>query len=219
MRRAGLLALSIGALYAAPARADDAPALPAPRLVPELSLSKDKAPESVAQDSWSTRKKQVSLMGGSPGSPAGIVGFTFEYSPIKYVVLGAGGGYSPEGGIRGTFMPRLRLPLTRWFAVGMGVPLTLGQYEYSEKTQDHCSYSGCEGASRTTRSWSFAAWGQLEPNVELRVGGGLALRVFAGYARVLNDDDDRCTSSLLHGCPSTIGNQKIYGGLTVGYAW
>ena len=219
MRRAVLVTLLIGASYAAPARADDTPTLPAPRLVPELSLSKDKAPESVSQDSWSTRKKQINLMGGSPGSPAGIVGFSFEYSPIKYVVLGAGGGFSPDGGLRGTFMPRFRLPLNRWFAVGMGFPLTLGQYEYSEKTQDECSYSGCTGASRTTRSWSLAAWGQLEPNVEFRVGFGLALRVFGGYARVLNDDDDRCTSSMLRGCPSTIGNQKIYGGLSLGYGW
>jgi hypothetical protein len=204
------------------ARADDPSyGLPAPRLIPELSLAKDKGVESVTEgDSWSTRKKQVSLMGASPGSPLGPVGLSFEYAPIKYVVLGVAGGFSPsDGGFRGSFMPRLRLPLTRNVAVGFGFPLTLGPYEYSIHQNEICQSAGCAVGYRTTRDWPLAIWGQLEPNVEIRVGPGVALRIYGGYAHVLNDQSDQCTSTLTHGCPSKIGDQKFYGGLALGYAW
>jgi hypothetical protein len=202
------------------ARADDPSyGLPAPRLVPELSLAKDKGVESAQENSWATRKKQVSLMGGSPGSPLGVVAASFEYAPTKYTVLGAGGGWAPDGGLRGSFMPRLRLPLNRWFAVGLGFPVTLGPYEYSERVPELCQEAGCSTGYRTTRSWNLAFWGQIEPNVEFRLGNsGVALRVFTGFAAVLNDDD-RCTSTLTKGCPSQIGDRKWYGGLAAGYAW
>lgn len=220
MRWAGAL-LGLGAIsLAIDARADDAPALPQPRLVPELSLAKDKGVESMPQpDSWSTRKRAVSLFGGAPGSPLGVVGLTLEYAPIKYLVLGAGGGFAPDGGLRGSFMPRVRLPLNRWFAVGFGTPFTVGPYEYSFRQPEICQFAGCSVGYRTTRSWGIAAWGQLEPNVEFRVSSAVALRIFGGYARVLNDESDRCTSTLARGCPSTLGEQKIYGGISAGYAW
>jgi hypothetical protein len=63
-----------------PARAE----LPAPRLVPELSLSKDKGVESAPRpDPWTTRKRTISLQGGAPGGPTGLVGLSFEYAPIS----------------------------------------------------------------------------------------------------------------------------------------
>jgi hypothetical protein len=203
------------------ARADDANyGLPAPRLVPELSLAKDKGVESAPDgDSWSTKKKQISLMGASPGSPLGPVALSFEYAPIKYVVLGAAGGFSPDGGLRGSFMPRLRLPLSRLFAIGLGFPLTFGPYEYSIHQPELCQTAGCSVGYRTTRDWPLAIWGQLEPNVEIRVGPGVALRLYGGYAHVLNDQSDQCSSTLARGCPAKIGDQKFYGGLAAGYAW
>lgn len=194
--------------------------LPSPRLVPELTLSKDKGVESpVTADPWTTRPRTISLQGASPGSPMGAVGVTFEYAPIKYVVLGVGGGFSPDGGPRGSFMPRLRLPINRWFAVGLGFPFTLGPYEYSISQQEQCPFAGCGTGYRTTRSWPLAVWGQLEPNVEIRVGPAVALRLFAGYARVLNSESDRCTSTLPNGCPSQLGESRVYGGVSLGYAW
>ncbi|MBX3227308.1 MAG: hypothetical protein KIT84_34770 [Labilithrix sp.] len=202
------------------ARADDAPALPVPRLAPDLSLSKDKGVESAPQpDSWTTRPRAVSAVVGAPGSPLGIAALSLEYAPIKYLVLGTGGGFSPDGGWRASFMPRLRLPLNRWFAVGMGFPFTLGPYEYQFKQDEQCQSAGCGIAAKTTRSWPLVFWGQLEPNVELRISGAVALRLFGGYARVLNDESDRCTSTLPSGCPSRLGEQKWYGGLAMGYAW
>ena len=219
VRRVSLLAF-VGAtsllVGAAPARA----ALPTPRLVPDLSLSTDKNQDAAPEpDPWVNRKKSISLAGGSPGSPTGVAGLTLEYAPVKWIVLGAGGGYSPDGGPRGAFMPRLRLPLNHWVAVGMGFPFSLGPYQYTFEQPQQCDYAGCATGIRTTRTWSIATWGHLEPNVEFRVGPGVALRLFGGYGRVLNTQSDGCTSTDPRGCPSNIGEQKVYGGLTLGYAW
>ena len=211
----GACAAVLLTLVPAKARAE----LPAPRLVPELTLSKDKGVESVPEaDPWTTRKKTISLQGGAPGGPTGVAGFTFEYAPIKYLVLGTGGGWSPEG-LRGAFMPRLRLPLNRWFAVGFGFPLSFGPYQFSASQAEQCEYAGCSTGFRTTRTWTMAAWGHLEPNIEIRLNAAIALRLYGGYAKLLNDSSDRCDSTLPNGCPSTIGEQKWYGGFGIGYAW
>jgi hypothetical protein len=197
--------------------------LPTPRLIPELSLSKDKGVESApSEDSWENRKKTISLVGGAPGSPTGVAGFSFEYAPIKYLVLGAGGGWAPDsgpGGPRGAFMPRVRLPLNRWFAIGMGTPLALGPYQFTAQQVEQCEFAGCSTGYRTTRTWTMAVWGHIEPNIEFRVGPGVALRLYAGYGRLLNTESDQCRSTLPNGCPSNIGEQKWYGGLALGYAW
>jgi hypothetical protein len=193
--------------------------LPAPRLVPELSLSKDKGPDDVRGDPWTDQKRTVSVLGGSPGSPTGLAGLTFEYAPIKYAVLGFGGGWAPDGGARGAFMPRLRLPLNRFFAVSFGTPLSIGSYHFTERVAETCAEVGCPQGYTTTRTWSPAVWGHLEPNLEFRVGPGVALRLYAGVGRVLNRDSDACRSTLMNGCPSDIGEQKIYGGLALGKAW
>jgi hypothetical protein len=199
------------------ARADD---LPAPRLVPELTLSKDKGVESApAADTWTSRPRTINLQGGAPGSPIGVAGLSFEYAPIKYLVLGAGGGYSPDGGMRGAFMPRLRLPLSRRFAVGLGTPFALGPYQFTASQVEQCPYAGCSTGYRTTRTWTMAAWGHIEPNVELRVVGAVALRFYGGYAQLLNAQGDQCVSTVANGCPSRIGETKLYGGLALGYAW
>ncbi len=214
-RVVGHAAVTSAIFAASPAFAE----LPAPRLLPELSFSKDKGVDSAADpDPWSTRKKTVSLQGGAPGGPLGAVGLSFEYAPIKYVVLGTGGGWAPEGP-RAAVFPRFRLPLNRWFAVGLGVPFSFGPYQFSETLTEQCAYVGCAVGYRTTRTWSMAAWGHLEPNVEFRISSAVALRLYGGYARLLNDSSDRCDSTLPGGCPSTIGAQKYYGGAAVGYAW
>lgn len=193
--------------------------LPSPRLVPELSLSKDKGVESVPEaDPWTTRKKTISLQGGAPGGPTGVAGLSFEYAPVKYVVLGTGGGWSPEGP-RGAFMPRLRLPLHRLFAVGLGFPFSFGPYQFSASQVEQCEYAGCSTGFRTTRTWTMAAWGHLEPNIEIRLNAAIALRTYGGYAKLLNDTSDRCDSTLPNGCPSSVGEQKWYGGISLGYAW
>lgn len=194
--------------------------LPVPRLIPELSQSKDKGVESPqTADPWTTRPRTISLQGGAPGAPVGVVGLTFEYAPIKYLVLGTGGGWAPDGGPRGAFMPRLRLPLNNFFAIGLGTPLALGPYQFTHNQPEQCQDAGCSVAFRTTRTWTMAVWGHLEPNVEFRISSALALRVYGGYGRLLNTTSDQCTSTLSNGCPSRIGEDKYYGGVGVGYAW
>ena len=209
--------MSLGVLLtlASIARAE----LPTPRLIPDLTLSKDKGVDSVPEaDPWTTRTKAISLQGGAPGGPTGIAGLTFEYAPIKYVVLGTGAGWAPEG-VRAAFMPRLRLPLNRRVAIGMGLPFSFGPYQFSASQLEQCEYAGCSTGFRTTRTWTMAAWGHIEPNVEIRLNGGVALRLYGGYARLLNASSDRCDSTLPNGCPSSIGEQKWYGGFALGYAW
>lgn len=182
-------------------------------------MSKDKGVDSAPEpDPWTTRKKTISLQGGAPGGPTGLAGFSFEYAPIKYVVLGTGAGYAPEG-VRGALMPRLRLPINRWFAVGLGFPFSFGPYQFTERQLEQCQYAGCSTGFTTTRTWTFAAWGHLEPNIEIRLKGAIAMRVFGGYSKVLNNESDSCNSTLSNGCPSQIGEQKWYGGFALGYAW
>jgi hypothetical protein len=47
----------------------------------------------------------------------------------------------------------------------------------------------------------------------------MALRVFGGWAAVMNNESDTCKSTLPIGCPSKIGEQKWYGGLAIGRGW
>jgi hypothetical protein len=213
------LAASVASLLVLCATRDARADLPAPRLIPELTLSKDKGVDSApAADPWTTRPRTINLQGGAPGGPTGVAGLSFEYAPIKYLVLGTGGGWSPDGA-RAAFMPRLRLPLNHWVAIGLGFPLSAGPYQFTASQTEQCEFAGCQTGFKTTRTWAVAAWGHLEPNVELRVTPAVALRLFAGYAKVLNESSDRCESTLPMGCPSNIGEQKWYGGAALGYAW
>jgi hypothetical protein len=221
-RNIGIVAVSAVSLAAGSARADDAAsALPIPRLVPDLRLdAKDQAqePPRSAASSWAARPRTISLMGGSGGGPVGYGGIGLEYAPVPWLVGGAAAGWSPSGPT-GALMPRLRLPITRWLAAGFGVPFSAGPYEYVFDQPERCALAGCSVGVKTARTWSIAYWGHVEPNVELRVGGGLALRTYAGYGKVLNANDDRCTSTQKDGCPSRLGEQVWYGGLALGYAW
>ena len=105
----------------------------APRLVPELtapfSQAKDQAQDSKSvTDTWASRNKTVAIQGGAPGGPTGIAGASFEYAPLPWTIIGAGGGFNGHG-VTGAIWPRFRLPLNRHFAVGFGVPFSAGPYE------------------------------------------------------------------------------------------
>ncbi len=206
MRARALALASLLLLYGAPARADD---LPMPRLVPSLAPPRDQANDQLTEPNpWASRKKTVALQGGSPGGPLGYGGLAFEYAPIPWVVVGAGGGASPDGA-RGAFMPRLRLPLSRGVAIGFGFPISAGPYTTAVQTVDY----------HVTREWEVAWWAHFEPNVEFRLPHGMALRIYGGESRLLNPHDDRCRSTAMIGCPSRVGERRWYGGLALGYAW
>ncbi len=189
-----------------------------PRLVPELRPGRDQAQDSAIGPDPFTRKSTASLAGGSGGGPLGFGGFSFEYAPTKYTVLGAGAGISSSG-ITAAFMPRLRLPVTRWLAFGFGVPYSLGPYSYGEQVPDTCKIAGCAVGYRTTREWTLAHWAHLEPNIELRIPNGLTFRFYGGRSFILNAHDDECKSTLANGCPSNHGQTRWYGGLALGYSF
>lgn len=215
------VAAAIGAAaVAGPARADDGP--PLPRLVKALEppwKGGDHAQDGpTTASSWAARPRAVNVMGGTGGGPVGYGGIGFEYAPVPWFVAGAAAGMSPSGAT-GAILPRLRLPITRWFAIGAGVPFSVGPYDYVFQQKEQCGLAGCATGFKTTRSWPLAYWVHVEPNVEFRVGGGMALRIFGGQSRLLNVHDDHCTSTLRDGCPSRLGEQIWYGGAALGYAW
>ena len=196
--------------------------LPSPRLVPTLDnpwQQKDQAQDPpINGDSWSTRKRTISAAGGSGGGPLGYGGLTFEYAPTRWFVAGAGGGVTGTGAT-GALLPRLRFPITRWLAPGIGLPFSAGPYEYVAQAPEQCALAGCGTGFRTTRSWSLAFWGHIEPNIELRFPNGITMRTSVGYSMLLNNHDDRCTSTLAAGCPSSLGERRWYGGIAFGYAF
>ena len=201
------------------ARADE---LPVPRLVPALDppwRQKDQAQDPPRNgDPWSSRPRAVSLQGGSGGGPLGYGGLSVEYAPTRWFVAGAGGGVTANGAT-GALMPRLRFPITRWLAPGIGLPFSAGPYEYVTQQQEQCDLAGCGTGYRTTRQWSLAFWGHIEPNIEIRFPNGITMRMLAGYSAILNGHDDRCTSTLPGGCPSSLGERRWYGGFALGYAF
>lgn len=197
------------------ARAD----LPTPRLVPELTL-KDKNQDAATNDPdpWSSRPRGVNVSGGPGGGPLGYGGLSFEYAPTRYTVFEVGAGIAPQGPA-GAFMPRLRLPLSRRFAISLGAPFSVRPYEYVSQAEEQCPFAGCQSGFRTVRSWDIAFWAHIQPNLEIRVAPMIALRLYAGHSFVLNNTSDRCTSTLAGGCPSQLGETVWYGGFGLGYAW
>jgi hypothetical protein len=184
------------------------------------------APRDAASDSmsalgsWGSRPAAVLLQGGSAGGPLGYGGLSFEYAPVPWFVVGGGGGFSGAGATA-ALMPRLRLPLTRWLAIGAGLPLSAGPYVARLEQAQACADTGCEIAFTTTRTWSIAVWLHVEPTIELRLprAPAMALRLYGGESFILNTRDDRCSSTLSNGCPSSIGERTWYGGVAIGYAW
>ena len=180
--------------------------------------ARDQAADSASRDTWGTRTRTVEARGGL-GGPLGYGGVSFEWAPVRWFATGVGGGFLPGGPQLGV-MPRLRLPLTSWLAVGFGVPISLGPYIYDARmpqSTDVCSGPSC--TYHVTRTWNMAVWGHLEPSVDLRFPNGLQARFYGGGSKVLNPRDATCASSFSFGCPSRIGEERLYGGVALGYAF
>ncbi len=207
---AGVLAC---AAWAPDAGADE-PLLP-PLSMP--SLMRDSASTGSVQDTWSSRKAVVSA-GAATGGPLGYGGLSFEYAPWRYLVLGGGVGVQPGGGT-GAFTWRLRLPIGQKVAIGLGAPLSTGPYEWvgAYVPPEGCAGSGCP--FKVTRSWSWATWVHVEPSIELRPAGGLALRIYGGRSFVVDPQDGLCSSTAPGACPSHGGETAWYAGFTAGLAF
>lgn len=188
------------------ARADDP-------LIPPLSrpsLLKDSASQATS-DVWTTRRSAV-LASGATGGPLGYGGLSFEYAPSRYFVLGAGAGLQPGGGT-GALTWRLRLPVTRFLAVGFGAPLSTGPYEWVGYTATG------EGLAHVTRTWNWATWVHVEPSIELRAPNGISVRLYGGRSFVFDPSDGVCHSDISGGCPSHGGESQWYAGLAAGLAF
>jgi len=171
-----------------------------------------------ARDTWGTKTRTIEARGGF-GGPLGYGGLSFEWAPVRWFATGAGAGYLPSGPQFG-IMPRLRLPLTPWLAVGFGVPISLGPYIYDARfpqSTDVCSGPNC--TYHVTRTWNMAVWGHLEPGVDVRFPNGLQARFYGGGSKVMNPHDATCASNFSYGCPSRAGEERLYGGVALGYAF
>ena len=207
------LGAAAATLLGSTARADDAPLLP-PLTMP--TIGRDTAPV-VPSDPWSTRKASI-LASGATGGPLGYGGLSFEYAPSRYLVLGAGAGIQP-GGATGALTWRLRLPINRWVAVGFGVPMSTGPYQWtgSYVTEGDCAGGVC--SSKVTRTWGWTTWVHLEPSVEFRIGEGIALRVYGGRSIMVDPSSGVCQSDAPGGCPSSGGETAWYAGIAAGVAF
>ena len=211
--RSGVLVLA-AALAPAVARADPAlvPPLPAPTLLG------DKTSDAVTGDTWTTRPRAFSLSGAS-GGPLGYGGASFEYAPRRWLVLGGGAGVQP-GGATFAFTWRLRWPISRNVAIGMGVPISAGPYEWAGW---YVPPEGCVDLAncpfRVTRTWTMAAWVHFEPSIEFRIPSGPTLRVYGGRSQILNGPQGVCASAVSAACPTRQGETQTYAGITLGYAF
>jgi hypothetical protein len=203
------------------ARAPEAAAEPLELKMPQLTPGRDAASDATpAPDPFTTRPRAVMLSGGV-GGPLGYGGLSFEYAPVKWLVLGGGSGTDGHG-VRVAAWPRLRLKVLPWMALGFGTPVSFGTNVVWDSGQlcvpslgggvTDCSY-------HVRRDWTTAVFGHLEPSVEVRVPWGGVLRFFGGRSQILNPGDGRCESNLAGGCPSKGGEVTWYGGLAVGYAF
>jgi hypothetical protein len=141
--------------------------------------------EQLETDPWDRR---VALLGYIGYGPLGLTAATLEFSPARYVALEAGAGWGLDG-IQAGVLPRLRLPLTSWFALSGGVALTVGDYDADD---DHFSfdYQTPPGPSRV---WRPAVIGSVLAALEFRARGGFAARLEAGIGGLLNKDAMICT--------------------------
>ncbi len=205
--------LGATALVSSVARADD------PRLLPPLTMptvARDALSQATG-DPWTTRRASVLASGGT-GGPLGYGGLSFEYSPWRYLVLGGGVGIQPGGGT-GAFTWRLRLPLNRYVAIGLGVPLSTGPYQWvgSYVAEGDCAGGVC--GSKVTRTWGWTTWVHIEPSVEFRIANGIALRAYGGRSFMIDPSSGVCTSDGAGGCPSSGGETQWYAGLAAGVAF
>jgi len=65
----------------------------------------------------------------------------------------------------------------------------------------------------------MAVWGHLEPGVDVRFPNGLQARFYGGGSKVMNPHDATCASNFAYGCPSRAGEERLYGGVALGYAF
>lgn len=163
-------------------------------------------------DRWD---RVVALWGhASPAGPFGVLGVGIDVAPSRYLAIEAGTGIDFDGPQLGIW-PRLRLPLSRGFAVSAGPSLAVGRYD----ADDDCFACVDRQYEGPYRYWDPAIVGGMLGAVEGRTESGFSWRVYLGVAHVLNESDVECTQPDPEtGCAGGL-TEYVYLGGAFGYAF
>lgn len=192
---ASLLASSAGAATAQPSAAVSTAPSPAP------------ATASDQEDVWA-RRFAFDLQAGL-GAPYGLLGASFEWTPVRFFTLAMGAG----GNVAGpqlAVLPRVRLVLDQ-MAVALGAGPSWGPYQSSDGFLDPSWVGTYDGL-----------WLNGDISVEERWSFGLELRMYLGVATVAYAESVQCDKLASLSCPaaeSQIGKTLPYLGLAIGYAF
>lgn len=146
-------------------------------------------------------------------APYGYAGVAADYSPSDYFGLTAGVGAGHTGVLVGA-MGRARLPLGR-VAPYLELGLSVGPHR-----NDGCTSIDCESGDPTWE-WDAAMWGVAGLGLESRFTDSLALRVYGGAQKILNEGAGTCDDvpGRCVGGPNHSVTEAPYVGFAVGYAF
>jgi len=160
-------------------------------------------------DVWA-RRFAFDLQGGL-GTPYGLLGASFEWTPVRFFTLAMGvgdNGVGPQLAV----LPRVRLVLDR-MAIALGVGPSWGPYTTSD---------GSLGFFDPSWIGTYdGLWLNADLSVEERWPFGLEMRQYLGVATVAYAESVQCQTagSYCPGAESQMGKTLPYLGLAVGYAF
>ena len=209
------LGIAISSASAGAHGQDGAPpaAAPAPDATP-VPVARAWTPDRVDRavtgaDRWGERP--LSLMGVvGIATPVGFAGGIAGYAVTRYLLLTAGAGLNPAG-LQLAAMPRLRIAEPdAVFAMSVGSGASFGRYRANQSTFD----------DGWVKAYDRAVWWNSEAAFEVRAISGLDLRLFAGYAVLLNPQGfTPCPAKGPKACPDYEGTTLPYFGVALGQAF
>ncbi len=174
-------------------------------------------------DPWATRPFMIEGHVGA-GTPVGILGVAFDYSPwpVLGVNLGIGLGVSGPGYAFTSRVRLLRLGRRTHVALYLGAGVSAGAY--SQPTDiDSFPVDGSQTESASERAhfhWDVAYWTNFEGGVEIRLRSGTSLRPYLGVSRLLNPDPTVTVNDVYSGAPpaNPVVPWSGYVGFALGYS-
>ncbi len=174
-------------------------------------------------DPWEARPFMIEGHLGI-GTPVGLVGIAFDYSPWALVGLNLGVGLGVSGP-QYAFTSRVRL-----FRVGrrtrvalyLGAGVSGGSYD-QPTALDSFPVDGSQTESAIDSAhfhWDMAYWTNFEAGVEIRLPSNVSLRPYLGLSRLLNPDPSSTIADAYSGMPPAdpVVPWSEYMGFALGYA-
>ena len=172
---------------------------------------------------WRERPFALDLTVGV-AQPLGLIGMSAEYAPFEYLSLGTGVGsnllgWQLAGMARARFTPEARS------SPYVGASYSQGRHNQGESNRDGVlsvfvgPLASMGHNPRRGHDWQTARWLNVEFGHERRAQNGFDLRVFAGFAFLLNaaagvpDPPDNNQSPLL-----AVRDWMLYAGTSFGFA-